>query len=62
MMQKIMMNLTLETCGNDFVLCGAIRTIKVFIILFLAKSVLLSSLCYYKAKYVNNNIEKAYVA
>ena len=46
MMQKIMMNLTLETCGSGFVLCNAIVT-KLF---FLAKSVLLSSLCYYRAK------------
>ena len=53
MMQKIMMNLTLETCGNGFVLCNCDKTSFFF---FLAKSVLSSSLCYYKAKYVSNNI------
>lgn len=57
MMQKIMMNLTLETCGNGIVLCGAIVTKQVFFFLpFLAKSVLLTSLCNDKAIHVNNDI------
>ena len=43
MMQKIVMNLTLETCGNGFVLCGANKCF----FFFLAKSVLLSSLLLY---------------
>ena len=30
MMQKIMMNLTLETCGSGFVLCNCDRTFFFF--------------------------------